>query len=84
MAKKSTKTTAQGLLDRLPASVRHTLLVFIGSLLAWAASTITNIQIADNPILTGVVVSAGTSVVATITLWFTRATKQYGVGSDDE
>lgn len=74
----------KAILDRLPAAVRHALLVFAGSLLAWAASAVTDIQIADNPVLTGVIVSAGTSVVATATLWFSKLTRQYGVGAGVE
>ena len=72
----------KGVLDRLPAAVRHTLLMFVASVLAWAASAATEFEIADNPVLTGVVVSAATSLVATATLWFTKLTKQYGVGSE--
>lgn len=79
----SVEITVKGLLDKLPASVRHTLLMFVASLLAWAATAATEFQIADNPVLTGVVVSAATSLVATATLWFTRLTKQYGIGSEE-
>lgn len=70
------------ILDRLPAAVRHALLLFIGALLSWAATAVAGIEIADNPILTGVIVSAGTSLIATATLWFSKLTKQYGVGAD--
>lgn len=73
----------KGLLDRLPPAVRHTLLMFVASMLSWAATAAAGIEIAGNPVLTGVVVSAGTSLVATATLWFTKLTKQYGVGSDE-
>lgn len=66
-------------LDRLPAAVRHTLLMFAGSLLTWAATAVAGFEIADNPVATGVIVSAGTSLLATATLWFTRLTNQYGV-----
>lgn len=78
----SVEKSVKGLLDRLPAAVRHTLLMFVASVLAWAASAATEFQIADNPVLTGVVVSAVTSVIATATLWFTKLTKQYGVGAE--
>lgn len=79
----SVEKSLKGALDRLPAAVRHTLLMFVASLLAWAASAAAEFQIADNPVLTGVVVSAGTSLVGTATLWFTKLTKQYGVGSEN-
>lgn len=72
---------AKAILDRLPAAVRHALLLFIGALLSWAATAVAGITIQDNPILTGVLVSAGTSIVGTATLWFTKLTEQYGVGS---
>lgn len=73
----------KAILDRLPAPVRHALLLFIGSILTWAGTAITNLQVADNPILTGILVSAGTSLLATAVLWFTKLTKQYGVGAGD-
>lgn len=67
-------------LDRLPAAVRHALLLFVGSLLTWAATAVAGVEVADNPVMTGVIVSAGTSLVGTATLWFTKLTKQYGSG----
>lgn len=73
----------KGLLDRLPAAVRHTLLMFVASMLSWAATAAAGIEVSGNPVVTGVVVSAVTSLVGTATLWFTRLTKQYGVGSEE-
>lgn len=75
---------AKALLDRLPAAVRHALLLFVGALLSWAATAVAGISIDSNPILTGVLVSAGTSLVGTATLWFSKLTEQYGVGSSAE
>lgn len=72
----------KALLDRLPAAVRHAVLVFVGALLAWASTAVLNIQIDNNAVLTGVVTSAGTSAAATAVLWFTKLTKQYGLGAD--
>ena len=69
-------------LDRLPAAVRHALLMFVGSLLTWAATAVAGIQIADNPVATGVIVSAATSLVGTAALWYSKLTKQYGIGAD--
>lgn len=71
----------KGLLDRLPAAVRHALLLFVGSLLAWAAVAAQGAEIADNPLATAVLSSALVSIAGTATLWFTNLTKQYGVGS---
>ena len=80
----SFKKSLTGVLDRMPASVRHTLLMFVASMLSWAATAAAGIQIDSNPVLTGVVVSAATSLVGTATLWFTKLTQQYGVGSSQE
>lgn len=71
---------AKALLDRLPAAVRHALLLFVGALFSWAATAVAGITIEGNPILTGVVISAGTSLIGTAALWFSKLTKQYGVG----
>lgn len=73
----------KGILDRLPASVRHSLIAFAASLLAWAGTAVLDIQIQGNTILTGVVVSAASTIVTQITLWFTPISEQYGVGSKE-
>lgn len=72
---------ADGLLDRLPAAARHYLIMFVAAILAWAADAVVGIKIDDNPILTGVVTAALASAVAQLTLWWTKATKQYGKGA---
>lgn len=75
-------TKFKGLIDRLPAAVRHALLLFIGSLLAWAAAAAQGIVVSGNAITDAVISSAAVSAVGTATLWWTNATKQYGVGSE--
>lgn len=72
---------ADGLLDRLPASARHYLIMFVAALLGWAADAVVGVKIADNPVLTGVLVAALTSAVAQLTMAWTKLTKQYGRGS---
>lgn len=75
-------TTVQGAMDRLPAAVRHGLIMFVAALLSWASAYAAGLQVPGNPIATGVFSSAGVSIVGTATLWFTKLTKQYGVGSE--
>lgn len=69
----------KGLLDKLNPAVRHAFLMFIGSLLTWAAGAAAGVEIPGNAVATGVAISAATSLVGTATLWFTKLTKQYGV-----
>lgn len=73
----------KGILDRLPAPVRHSLIAFAASMLAWAGTAVLDIQIEGNAILTGVVVSAASTAVTQITLWFTPLLDQYGVGAKE-
>lgn len=73
----------KGFLDRLPAPVRHSLIAFFASLLAWAGTAVLDISIEGNTILTGVVVSAASTIVTQITLWYTPLVEQYGVGSKE-
>ena len=75
---------AKSALDRLPAYVRHALLIFIGSMLTWAAAAAQGIVVTNNPAIDAALSSAGVSVVLTATLWFTKLTKQYGVGATEE
>lgn len=72
------------MLDKLPASVRHTAIAFGAALLSWAAIAVMNIEIEGNVILTGVVTSFGSALITQLTLWFTPLVKQYGVGSTGE
>jgi hypothetical protein len=72
----------QGALDKLPTAVRHAVLLFAGSLLAWAAAAAQGAEVAGNPIATAVLSSALVSAAGTATLWFTNLTKQYGVGAN--
>lgn len=76
-------STATAILDRLPAAVRHAVLMFGAALLTWAAAEAQGIIITDNPIATGLASSAAVSLVGSATLWFTRLTKQYGVGAGE-
>lgn len=70
----------KGVLDKLNPAVRHYFLMFIGSLLTWAAAAAAGVEIPGNPLATGVFASAATSLVGSATLWFTQFTKQYGAG----
>lgn len=74
--------TIKGALDKLPAAVRHALLLFAGSLLAWAAAAAQGLVVSGNAVTDAVISSAAVSVVGTATLWFTKLTKQYGVGAE--
>lgn len=73
----------KGVLDRTPPAVRHAILLFVGSLLTWAAAEAQGLIVSGNPLTDAVISSAAASAVGTATLWFTRLTKQYGVGSND-
>lgn len=74
---------AKTLLDRLPAYVRHALLIFIGSMLTWATAAAQGIVVTNNPVFDAALSSAGVSVAMTATLWFTKLTKQYGLGTTE-
>jgi endo-beta-N-acetylglucosaminidase D len=74
---------AKALLDRLPAYVRHALLIFIGSMLTWATAAAQGIVVTNNPVFDAALSSAGVSVAMTGTLWLTKLTKQYGIGATD-
>ena len=75
--------TAKTVLDRLPAALRDALLIFIGSLLTFAAAYAQGIVVPDNPLATAVLSSAASTLVGSAGLWFTRLTKQYGVGAGE-
>lgn len=63
------------MLDRIPAPLRHIILISAGILLAWATDEATSLP-APLPELAGVFLTmAGT--------YLTSITKQYGVGSND-
>lgn len=63
------------MLDRIPAPLRHIVLISAGILLAWATDEATALP-APLPELLGVILTmAGT--------YLTKITKQYGVGSND-
>jgi len=72
----------KGVLDRIPAVVLHGLLLFVGSILTWAAVAAQGVAVNGNPVATAVVSAAAVSLVGSITLWWTNLTKQYGVGSE--
>ena len=72
----------KGLIDRMPAAVRHALLLFVGSLLAWAAAAAQGVVVTNNAVTDAVISSAAVSAVGTATLWWTKLTKQYGVGAE--
>jgi hypothetical protein len=72
----------KGILDRLPAPVRHAVILFIGSLLVWAQAQARGMIVSGNPLTDAVISAAAASAVGTAILWFTNLTKQYGVGSE--
>lgn len=72
----------KGILDKLPAAVRHALFIFLGSLFAWTEIAARGLSTGQNPIVDAVVSSAALSAVGTATLWFTKLTKQYGRGAE--
>lgn len=71
----------KGILDKLHPAVRHAFLIFVGSLLTWAAAAARGLVVANDPILDAIISSAAVSVVGTATLWFSKLTKQYGLGA---
>ena len=73
---------AYGLLDRLPAAARHYLIMFVASILAWAATAVLDLQVTGNPVTDGIMVSAATTGIAQLALWWTKLTEQYGTGAE--
>jgi len=67
-------TTRKTWLDKLPAPVRHMLIMSAGILLAWASTQITFLP-APLPELLGLVLGMST-------LYLTKITKQYGLGKE--
>jgi len=64
------------MLDKIPAEVRHVVIMLIAALLGWAMDNVLNLGL--NPLLsslTGV-------VVGTLILYITPLTRQYGVGKE--
>ena len=70
----------KGLLDKLHPAIRHALLLFVGSILTWAAAASRGLMVTGTPAADAVISAAAVSVVGTATLWFTNLTKQYGRG----
>jgi hypothetical protein len=67
-------------LDRLPAQLRHLILIVAPILLGWVASDVVPFVQAKNPVAAYLIGSLVTAALA----WFTPATRQYGVGSGAE
>lgn len=63
------------MLDKVPAPLRHALIVSAGILLSYATSQVTSLP-APLPELAGV-------VLAMAAMYLTKLTKQYGIGSND-
>lgn len=62
------------MLDKLPAPVRHSALMLISALLAWAVEVLPGLDI--SPIFSGII----GVVLAQAIAYLTPLTKQYGVG----
>jgi hypothetical protein len=62
------------MLDRIPAEVRHILIMLGAALLGWASDNVLNLGL--SPLLSSL---AGV-VVGTLILYVTPLTRQYGVG----
>jgi hypothetical protein len=64
------------MLDKIPAEVRHILIMLIAALLGWASDNVLNLGL--SPLLASL---AGV-VVGTLLLYVTPLTRQYGVGKE--
>lgn len=64
------------MLDKIPAEVRHILIMLIAALLGWASDNVLNLGL--SPLLASL---AGV-VVGTLLLYITPLTRQYGVGKE--
>lgn len=64
------------MLDKVPAPLRHALIVSAGILLSYTTAQVTSLP-APLPELAGV-------VLAMAAMYLTKLTKQYGIGSNDE
>ena len=71
-----------GLLDKIPASVRHSLIVLAAAVLTTASQVFSNHQ-ANGTDLTAADIAwgLGAAIVTQLLLWVTPLTTQYGVGS---
>ena len=67
-------TKAKSWLDKLPADVRHGLILVGSALITWAGATAASLP-QPLPEISGVVLSV-------LALRYTNLTKQYGVGQD--
>lgn len=65
------------MLDNLPKPLRHAILVFAGSVLAYVTA-----EVANNDL--GLLTPVAATLITMAGLYLTKLTKQYGVGSNDE
>lgn len=66
--------TSKGLLDKLPADVRHSVIALAAALLSWGAKTLPSLHL---PTLVAVIAGP---VLTMAMLYVTKLTKQYGIG----
>ena len=66
------------MLDRIPAPMRHLIIMLIAALLGWAADNVAHLN------LDPIVASLAGVVIGTAILWITPLTRQYGVGKDSD
>lgn len=65
------------MLDKVPAPLRHALIVFAGAILTYAAAQAEGKDLGIyTPVIATVLTMAG--------MYLTKLTKQYGIGSNDE
>ncbi len=67
-----------GTLDKLPAQLRHLIILVTPVALGWVTSDFLPWFNGRNPALAGL----AAALVTALSLWLTPITKQYGVGSD--
>lgn len=70
-----------GPLDKIPASVRHTIIVLLAAVLTTASQAVANHQTEGGFTLTDALWGLGAAVITQLLLWVTPLTQQYGVGA---